>query len=90
MSFTTNLLLSEADRLLDRAERQLRSHREQIRRMESRSLDAKSVRQLALRAEREVKRLELYRSVLKSSNPAHAFMPEYLVARGLVDQSRKH
>ena len=37
--------------------------------------------------ERDLKRLQLYRAVLASSNSAHAIMPEYIVARGLAREA---
>jgi hypothetical protein len=87
MSYSRNLLLSEADRLVSRTEDQIRAHRERIAALEDQSLDATEERELASIAERDLKRLELYRSVLRSgSNPAHALMPEYIVARGLVPE----
>jgi hypothetical protein len=88
MSFTTSLLILEADRLADRAERKLRLCRERIAELESHSLDAGLLHDRAKQAERELKRIDLYRAVLKSSNPAHALMPEYIVARGLVSSER--
>jgi hypothetical protein len=85
MSLSSDLLLSEADRLVSRAQTRLRSHRERTAALESQSLDAREERELAAIAERDLKRLELYRAVLRgSSNPAHAMMPEYILARGLA------
>jgi hypothetical protein len=37
-----------------------------------------------MRAERELKRWQLYRAVLAITNSAHALMPEYVFARGLI------
>jgi hypothetical protein len=78
------MLLAEAEQLLARVERKARQHREEVARLEARAQDAREARERAVRAEREVKRLHLYYAVLQSSNPAHAIMPEYLTARGLV------
>jgi hypothetical protein len=75
MSLSKELLAAEADRLVARAERELQRHR-----------DLATQGEIALRAERELKRLNLYRAVLKSANSADALMPEYVFARGLVDE----
>ena len=78
MSLSTKVLLAEADRLVARAERQLRHYRK-----------AKDTSEFARRAEQELKRLHLYRAVLTSTNAAHALMPEYALARGLVPARRE-
>jgi hypothetical protein len=70
MSFSNELLVAEAERLIARAEREVRRHR--------------GGGEPALQAERELKRLQLYRAVLKGTNSAHALMPEYVTARGLA------
>ncbi len=72
MALDTALLIAEADRLIARAERERERHRSESR---SASVD---------RAERELKRLQLYRAILTSRTSAHALMPEYVVARGLL------
>jgi hypothetical protein len=73
MSLSMKVLVAEADRLVARAERQV----ERYRRVNDTS-------EFALRAELDLKRLHLYRAVLASTNSAHALMPEYALARGLV------
>jgi hypothetical protein len=72
MTLSRWLLLAEADRLVTRAE----AHVERYRKTK----DASALAEY----ERELKRLQLYRAVLASSNSAHAIMPEYIVARGLA------
>ena len=73
MALTTQVLITEVDRLIARAERQLRRHR-----------SVEGIGEVAKRAELELKRLQLYRAVLRSSNSAHALMPEYVAARGFL------
>ena len=75
MPLSTKVLVAEADRLVARAERQV----ERYRRLND-------MREFARRAELDLKRLHLYRAVLASTNSAHALMPEYVVARGLVSE----
>jgi hypothetical protein len=70
MTWSTELLVAEADGLLSRAERELQRYR-----------DARDTGQGARRAEQDLKRLQLYRAVLTSTNSAHALMPEYVAAR---------
>jgi hypothetical protein len=77
MSLSTELLVAEAERLLARAKRVVERHR-----------DLEDTGEIARRAEQELKRLQLYRAVLKSTNSAHALMPEYILARGLADLTR--
>jgi len=79
MSLSTELLVAEAERLVTRAERAVARHR-----------SVADTGDLALRVELELKRLQLYRAVLKSTNAAHALMPEYVAARGLVDPASRH
>ena len=78
MALSRKVLLAEADRLLARAERQVEHYRK-----------ANDSSEFAQRAERELKRLHLYRAVLTSTNAAHALMPEYVLARGLVPARRE-
>jgi hypothetical protein len=73
MPLSTKVLVAEADRLVARAERQVAHHRK-----------ARDASDFAKRAERELKRLQLYRAVLASTNSAHALMPEYVFARRLI------
>jgi hypothetical protein len=73
MSLSQELLVAEAERLIARAEREVRRNRRG------------GLSEKAERAEFELKRLQLYRAVLRSSNSAHALMPEYILARGLVE-----
>ena len=61
MSLSTKVLIAEADRLVARAERQVRHYR--------RSNDTS---EFARRAELDLKRLHLYRALLASTNAAHA------------------
>jgi len=89
MALSTQLLLAEANRLIFRAERHVESSREYVARLEVQSLDTGEAKERTKRAERELKRLELYRSVLKNSNSAEALMPEYVLARGLVQMERR-
>ena len=73
MSLSRRLLIAEAERLVARAEREVKRH--------SRAADT----DIARRAQRGLQRLQLYRAVVRSVNSAHAIMPEYAVARGFVD-----
>ncbi|MGE3702684.1 MAG: hypothetical protein AB7G08_28545 [Hyphomicrobiaceae bacterium] len=73
MPLSKTLLIAEAERLVARAERDVKRH--------SRAAHT----DIARRAERELQRLQLYRAVVRSANAAHAIMPEYAVARGFVD-----
>jgi len=73
MSLSRRLLIAEAQRLVARAEREVKRH--------SRATHT----DIARRAERELQRLQLYRAVVCSANAAHAIMPEYAMARGFVD-----
>jgi hypothetical protein len=72
MSFSTKCLVAEADRLVACAEGRVARYR----------IAADGA--MAQRATSELKRLHLYRAILTSSNAAHALMPEYIVARGLM------
>jgi hypothetical protein len=67
MTLSTRVLVAEADRLIARAERQVARHRK-----------ARDASDFAKRAERELKRLQLYRAVLANTNSAHALMPEHV------------
>ncbi|MGE3702666.1 MAG: hypothetical protein AB7G08_28450 [Hyphomicrobiaceae bacterium] len=73
MSLSRRLLIAEAERLVARAEREVKRHRRAAH------------TDVARRAERELQRLQLYRAVVRNVNTAHAIMPEYAVARGFVD-----
>ena len=73
MPLSRRLLVAEAERLVTRAEREVERH--------SRAAHT----DIARRAKRDLERLQLYRSVVRSANAAHAIMPEYAVARGFVD-----
>jgi len=75
MSLSTKVLIAEADRLVARAERQVRHYRR-----------VNDMSEFARRAELDLKRLHLYRAVLASTNAAHALMPEYVAARGLIPE----
>jgi hypothetical protein len=77
MSLSKELLVAEAERLLARAERKVRRYR-----------SMRDNGAIAQRAELELKRLHLYRAILGSNNCARALMPEYVLARGLVDPNR--
>src|SRR5438105_9896901 len=77
MSLNAKVLIAEADRLVARAERHIEAYRQRIARLESRSVNSSDVRQLSHRAEQKLKRLHLYRAVLKSSSSTHALMPEH-------------
>ena len=72
MPLSRELLVNEADRLVARAERKVRRFR--------RNRDT----ELVLRVELELKRLHLYRAILRSDNSAQALMPEYVFARGFA------
>jgi hypothetical protein len=89
MSLSTELLLAEADRLIFRAERHLASCREHAERVEENSLDTSDAAQRAKRAEIQLKRLKLYRHVLRNMNSVSALMPEYILARGLVNMEQR-
>ena len=73
MPLSRRLLMAEAERLVTRAEREVKRH--------SRAAHT----DIARRAESELQRLQLYRAVVRTANAAHAIMPEYAVARGFVD-----
>jgi hypothetical protein len=81
MTFTTGTLIAEADRIVARAKRQLRHYHHQLVQRESQSLDVSDVRVRATRAERELRRVDLYRAVLKSGPSEQALMPEYVLTR---------
>jgi hypothetical protein len=78
MSLSPALLIAEAERLVARAERKVQRHRSVSHESEA-----------AQRAERELQRLRLYRTVLTGARSASALMPEYIAARGLADLSRE-
>ena len=73
MSLSRRLLIAEAERLVARAEREVKRH--------SRATHT----DIARRAKRHLERLQLYRAVVHTANAAHAIMPEYAMARGFVD-----
>jgi hypothetical protein len=75
MPLSRESLVNEADRLVARAERKVKRFRS--------NLDTKH----ALQAEQQVKRLHLYRAILRSDNSAQALMPEYVFARGFAPRS---
>jgi uncharacterized membrane protein YccC len=60
----------ETDRLVTCVADRLRDHRERIAALEIQSLDASDEREQAAIAERDLKRLERYRAVLRCANPA--------------------
>ena len=74
MFLSPEMLAAEAERLVSRAEQEVHRYRA-----------AADASELAHRAELELKRLQLYRAVVKSVNSAHVFMPEYVAARGLIE-----
>jgi hypothetical protein len=71
MALSTKILITEADRLVARAEGRVQRHRR-----------AEDTGAIPERAEQELKRLRLYRAILTSSEAAHALMPEYIAALG--------
>jgi hypothetical protein len=73
MSVANDALLVEAEKLIARTERTLRQHQ-----------SGAALSEAARHAELQLKRLRLYRAVLKSSNAAHAIMPEFAIACGLL------
>jgi len=77
MQFSREVLLDEADRLVARAEHRL--ERFQVRRTDPAIIE---------RAERELRRLQLYQAVLATTETADAIMPEYARARGLLGSVR--
>ena len=81
MTFTTGTLIAEADQVAARVKRQLRGYRHQLAQRESQSLDICDVRARAMRAERELQRIDLYRAVLKNGPTEQALMPEYVRTR---------
>jgi hypothetical protein len=81
MTFTTGKLIAEADRIAARAKRQLRRYHYQLVQRENQSLDVSDVRARATRAERELRRVDLYRAVLQSRPSEQALMPEYVLIR---------
>jgi hypothetical protein len=71
MSLSPDRLIAEAERLVARAERELKRH-------------GVAQNEQAHRAYRELQRLRLYRAVLTSDLATSALMPEYVAARGLA------
>jgi hypothetical protein len=73
MTLSTETLIAEADRLVARAERQLRRDR------------GAGSRDAMVGAEQTLKKLQLYRAILTSRNAAHALMPEHIRAVGFFE-----
>lgn len=75
MSLSPGLLIAEADRLVARAERDVKRH-------------GANQNEHAQHAHRQLQRLRLYRAVLIGEQATSALMPEYIVARGLAGPRR--
>ena len=78
MPISREVLLREAERLVARA----------AKRFESSARHADPA--MTERAERELRRLQLYQAVLATTEAAHAIMPEYARARGLLGSVRAY
>jgi len=75
MSLSPELLVAEAERLVARAEREVKRQ-------------GTGQSEHARRSLRELQRLRLYRAVLISERAASALMPEYVEAQGLSGAGR--
>jgi len=75
MSLSPGLLIAEADRLVARAERDVKRY-------------GANQNEHAQHAHRQLQRLRLYRAVLIGEQATSALMPEYIVARGLAGPRR--
>jgi hypothetical protein len=73
MPFSREALLQEAERLVARAAKR-------FERFSATHADPA----MTERAERELQRLQLYQAILSTTEAAHAIMPEYARARGLL------
>jgi hypothetical protein len=78
---TTEKLIAEAERIAARTKRQIRSYRSRLAHVETDAIGTGDLRARAERAERELKRIYLYRAFLASRPTAQALMPEYVLAR---------
>jgi hypothetical protein len=81
MTFMTGKLIAEADQIAMQAKRRLRRYRHRLAQHENHSLEVGVVRLRAERTERELKRIDLYRAVLKSGPTEQALTPEYVLTR---------
>jgi hypothetical protein len=68
-----SMLMSEADRLAERAERELRDSRAHLAELEKQSsYSTHAMQERAEQAQRELMRLDLYRALLRSNRVARA------------------
>jgi hypothetical protein len=87
MALDADLLVREADRLVERTGRQLAEYSS---RMERRDRGARAARTLVRRLRLRLQRLELYRAFVRSSPNAHtALLPEFLEASGLLPRHKR-
>jgi hypothetical protein len=89
MELNVDLLVQEADRLVERTGRQLRLCSSKLEDADcgARDRHAMEVRVHCLRL--RLQRLELYRSVVKNPRSSHALLPEFLLSCGLLPREHE-
>jgi hypothetical protein len=85
MTLNADLLVREADRLVDQAERRLVRYRAVLQKVRADAPEREALQSKVHKLNSELQRLELYRAVVKSApSPHKALQPEYLYASGYV------
>jgi hypothetical protein len=80
MSLSRDVLVASAEELVDRAEQRIGLFKVHLHNRQTQGLECERLTQRVSRMELELKRLQLYRAVMRTTNVADAVMPETLAA----------
>jgi hypothetical protein len=76
MSLSRDVLVANAEQLVDRAEQRISLFKLHLRSRQDQGLDCERLTAKVGRMERDLKRLQLYRAVMRTTHVTDAVMPE--------------
>jgi hypothetical protein len=83
MSLSRDVLVANAEHLVDRAEQRIFLFKLHLRSRQDQGLDCERLNAKVSRMERDLKRLQLYRAVMRTTHFTDAVMPEAFTASRL-------
>ena len=83
MSLSRDLLVANAEQLVDRAEQRIGLFKVHLRNRQTEGLECERLSARVGRMELELKRLQLYRAVMRTTHFTEAVMPEAVAAARL-------
>jgi hypothetical protein len=83
MSHSRDALVANAEQLVDRAEQRIGMFKVHLHNRQRQGLECERLTAKVGRMEQELKRLQLYRAVMRTTNFADAVMPEAMAAARL-------